>query len=140
MALTVVSQLDKVIYIDLYYFEEYEILAGVFACDVDCLINRIQVADKGYKARLKQMVDITFDGRRLDRIKSQLYEIPFNSKFLVLHGYFDEEYFLSALKREVYKLNNFKAYISRLSQIYELFTLYRTFAFNGDGDKGQPVF
>ena len=45
MALTVVSQLDKVIYIDLYYFEEYEILAGVFACDVECLINRIQVAD-----------------------------------------------------------------------------------------------
>ena len=51
MALTVVSQLDKVIYIDLYYFEEYKILAGIFAYDVDCLINRIQVADKGYKAR-----------------------------------------------------------------------------------------
>lgn len=135
MALTVVSQLNKVIYIDLYYFEEYEILAGVFACDVDCLINRIQVADEEYKARLKKMIEITFDGRRLNNIKSQLNEIPFNSKFIVLHGYFDEEYFLSALKREVYKLNNFKAYTSRLSQIYELFTLYRTFAFNGEGEK-----
>lgn len=135
MALTIVSQLDKVLYIDLYYFEEYEILAGVFACDVDCLINRIQVADEEYKARLKKMIEITFDGRRLNNFKSQLNEIPFNSKFIVLHGYFDEEYFLSALKREVYKLNNFKAYTSRLSQIYELFTLYRTFAFNGEGEK-----
>ena len=135
MALTVVSQLNKVIYIDLYYFEEYEILAGVFACDVDCLINRIQVADEEYKARLKQMVDITFDGRRLDKIKSQLNEIPFNSKFIVLHGYFDEECFLSALKREVYKLNNFKMYTSQLSQIYELFTQYRTFSFDGEGEK-----
>ncbi len=135
MALTVVSQLDKVIYIDLYYFEEYKILAGVFACDVDCLINRIQVADKEYKARLKKMIEITFDGRRLNNIKSQLNEIPFNSKFIVLHGYFDEEYFLSALKREVYKLNNFKAYTSQLSQIYELFTQYRTFEFYGKGEK-----
>ena len=61
MALTVVSQLNKVIYIDLYYFEEYEILAGVFACDVDCLINRVQVADEEYKARLTRMIEITFD-------------------------------------------------------------------------------
>ena len=135
MALTIVSQLEKVIYIDLYYYNEYEILTDVFVCDVAGLINRIQVADEGYKARLKQMVDITFDGRRLNKIKSLLNEIPSNSKFIVLHGYFDEEFFLSALKREVYKLNNFKAYASLLAQIYELFTEYRTFAFNGKGEK-----
>ena len=110
-------------------------MAAVFACDVDCLINRIQVADEEYKARLKKMIEITFDGRRLNKIKSQLNEIPFNSKFLVLHGHFDEEYFLSELRREVYKLNNFKEYTSRLAQIYELFTQYRTFEFYGKGEK-----
>ena len=135
MALTIVSQLEKVLYIDLYYYKEYEILTDVFVCDVDGLINRIQVADDGYRRRIKKMVDITFNGRILNKIKSQLYEIPLNSKFIVLHGYFDEEFFLSSLKQEVYKLNNLKAYISQFSQVYELFSSYRTFAFDCFGEK-----
>lgn len=135
MALTIVSQLEKVIYIDLYYYKEYEILTDVFVCDVDGLINRIQVADDGYRRRIKKMVDTTYDGRNLNEIKSQLNKIPLDSKFVVLYGYFDEEFFLSSLKQEVYKLNNPKAYTSQFSQVYNLPSLYRTFTFDCSKEK-----
>ena len=135
MALTIVSQLEKVIYIDLYYYKEYEILRDVFVCDVDGLINRIQVADDGYRRRIKKMVDTTYDGRNLNEIESQLNKIPLDSKFVVLYGYFDEEFLLSSLKQEVYKLNNPKAYTSQFSQVYNLSSLYRTFTFNCSKEK-----
>lgn len=94
MGLTIVSLLEKVIYIDLYYKEEYDILAEAFVCDEKNVINRIQCADEEYRGRVGNIVDITFDGRLLHKIKSELLEIPLDSIFIVLIGSFDEDFFL----------------------------------------------
>ena len=135
MGLTIVSQLDKVIYIDLYYEDEYDIVAGAFVCDENNVINRIQCANEEYRVRVDNMVDITFDGRRLHKIKSKLIEIPINSKFIVLRGTFDEDFFLTELKKEICRLNDFKNYVSRFAQNNDLGSMYDNFTFAGYGEK-----
>lgn len=135
MGLTIVSLLEKVIYIDLYYKEEYDILAGAFVCDEKNVINRIQCADEQYRGRVGNIVNITFDGRLLHKIKSELLEIPLDSIFIVLIGSFDEDFFLLSLKKEIHKLNNINTCVSQFAQNYDLSSMYDNFKFCGYGEK-----
>ena len=135
MSLTIISLLEDVIYVDLENFEDYKIFAGIFASDENNVINRIQIADTSFKSRIENSVDVTIEGLILSGTKSELREIPINSKFIVLRGYYDEDFFLSSLKCEVYKLNNLNSYISDLSQNKDIHSLYKTFMFYGGGDK-----
>lgn len=135
MALTVVSLLEEVIYVDLEDIEDYNIFAGIFVCDEMNIINRIQIADNEYKLRTERMVNITTTGRFLYDIKSKLCEIPTNSKFIVLRDHYDNEIFLTSLKCEVYKLNQLNRITSKLSQNNDLHSLYETFVFYGGGEK-----
>ena len=138
MTLTVISLLEKVIYVDLENHHDYNIFAGIFVCNDNNVINRIQIADAGFKLRLEKSVNVTIEGQLLDRTKSRLNEIPTNSKFLVLRGYFDESFFLHSLKCEILKLNNSDMYLSHLLQNDDFRSLYKTFMFYC-GDEKETI-
>lgn len=133
MTITIVSLLDQVLYINLPTHTDYGFFSNLFKSDNRGKIMTIQIANQGFKTRLKMFNELSKTNKKCLTMKAVFENIPENSKFVVVAGKIDDTILLFRLKQEVNKLNDIMNTSSNWDNTkYQIATLYYTQSFNGN--------
>lgn len=133
MTITIVSLLDQVLYINLPTHTDYKFFSNLFEANDRGEILTKQIADKGFKSRLKTFDEISKSDKKCLTMKAVFEDIPENSKFIVKAGKIDDSMLLIRLKYEVNKLNGIPNAPSNLNNaVAKIASLYYTQSFNGN--------
>lgn len=132
MTITIVSLSDQVFNINLPTYSDYEFFSNLFESNNRREILTIQIANQGFKSRLKMFDELSRINKKYLAVKAVFEGIPENSKFIVVPDKIDDTILLFSLKQEVNKLNDIVNTSNSDNTLYQIATLYYTQSFNGN--------